>query len=120
MQAYLQFQHARRSAGARRPRNRKASYAPSREHRQEHMAWVNMIHRCYNPANKSFKYYGGRGIGVCEEWQQSFDAFLAHIGAKPGRRFTLDRIDNDGNYEPGNVRWATWYQQRHNRRDMPC
>lgn len=119
MIAYLEAQHDRRSAGAKRKRGKRAAYAPSRQHRAEHMAWVNMIHRCYNPQNKDFKYYGARGIAVCEEWQQSFDAFFAHVGPRPSNRYTLDRKDNDGNYEPGNVRWATWYQQRANRRSPP-
>jgi hypothetical protein len=117
MITYLANQHARRSAGATRPRGKRAVYAPSRDHRPEHMAWVNMIHRCHNPAHDDYRYYGARGITVCEEWQQSFMAFFAHVGPRPSNRHTLDRIDNDGNYEPGNVRWATWYQQRANRRD---
>jgi len=74
-----------------------------------------MKHRCLNPANPNWKNYGGRGIRVCDEWLASFDAFYAYVGDPP-EGMSLDRIDNDGNYEPGNVRWATMEQQLANRR----
>ena len=82
----------------------------------EHRAWRKMLNRCYDPNDKSWRDYGGRGIAVCKEWLTNFPAFLAHVGAKPSPELSLDRIDNDGNYEPGNVRWATRLEQRHNRR----
>jgi len=80
-----------------------------------------MIDRCYNAKNKAFKYYGGRGIKVCDEWlgENGFDKFYAHIGPRPiveGIKYTIDRINNDGHYEPGNVRWATYEQQANNTR----
>lgn len=74
-----------------------------------------MIQRCTNPKRAEWKYYGGRGVAVCERWK-SFENFLADMGARPGRK-SLDRIDNDGNYESGNCRWATRKEQRANRRD---
>lgn len=77
--------------------------------------WHAMRNRCQNPSNKDFKYWGARGIKVCDRWQ-TFENFLADVGLKPHPSLSLDRIDNDGNYEPGNVRWATAKQQVANRR----
>lgn len=79
-------------------------------------SWKSMKWRCTNTAPKDWKHYGGRGIGVCERWVNSFEMFLADMGERP-EGHTLDRIDNDKGYEPGNCRWATPAQQRNNRRD---
>jgi hypothetical protein len=77
--------------------------------------WATMIQRCQNPKKWAFQYYGARGITVCKRWL-AFENFLADMG-EPPPRLTLDRIDNDGHYEPQNCRWVTWKQQRHNRSD---
>lgn len=82
----------------------------------EYNAWQCLIYRCTNPASPRFSYYGGRGVTVCERWRNSFDAFLEDMGPRPSPKHSLDRIDNNGNYEPGNVRWATREQQQNNTR----
>lgn len=81
----------------------------------EYTAWANMKSRC-RPEFKERHLYFDRGIRVCREWSDSFEAFLAHIGPKPSPELSLDRIDNDRGYEPGNVRWATASEQRSNQR----
>ena len=76
-----------------------------------------MISRCANPKVKCFERYGGRGIAVCDRWRSSFENFLADMGKRPSDKHSIDRYpDNDGNYETGNVRWATAYDQNNNKR----
>ena len=80
----------------------------------EYIVWQAMIGRCSNPKNKAFRYYGGRGIVVCDRWRHDFTAFLADMGQRPSPKHSIDRINNDGNYEPGNCRWATQSEQVRN------
>jgi hypothetical protein len=75
-----------------------------------------MIRRCENPNDQAYPRYGGRGITVCPEWRADFAAFLRDVGRRPNPELSIDRIDNDRGYEPGNVRWATAKQQANNRR----
>lgn len=81
----------------------------------EYAAWRDMKARCMNPKNKNFNRYGGRGIKVYKSWINSFNAFLSHVGKKPFPKAVLDRIDNEGNYEPGNLRWVDMKTQCINR-----
>ena len=78
-----------------------------RETSSEYSAWRGMKARCSNPKHSSWRRYGGRGITVCERWANSFEAFLADMGQKPSPELALVRINKDGNFEPGNCRWAT-------------
>ena len=81
-----------------------------------YVCWKGMRRRCYDPKNKRYKDYGGRGIRVCARWSD-FANFLSDMGEKP-YGLTLERVDNDGDYEPGNCVWDTWMQQRYNQRRM--
>lgn len=83
----------------------------------EYHAWESMRTRCHAGENSvHYDRYKGRGIRVCEAWERSFVAFYEHVGPRPSPNHTLDRINNDGNYEPGNVRWATRTEQQRNTR----
>lgn len=81
----------------------------------EYRSWVGMIQRCTNPKAENYARYGGRGVTVCERWHD-FTNFLADMGPKPSPKHTIDRIDNEKGYEPGNCRWATVTEQNRNQR----
>jgi len=84
--------------------------------RSERKIWTGIIKRCTDPSNISFKNYGGRGIKICDEWKNDFIAFANYIGKKPSPKHEIDRINNNGNYEPGNIQWSTRSRNSRNRR----
>lgn len=106
------------SCGCLRRENAARVGASTRTHGQSktplYHLWHTMIARCHTPTHTAYRYYGGRGIQVCARWRESFDAFVADIGPRPVG-LEIDRIDPDGNYEPGNVRWADQQTQKMNR-----
>jgi hypothetical protein len=99
------------------------------KYNREYRIWLLMHERCFNKSHVAYKNYGARGIKVCMEWRRTkyggpygedetpaFEKFLAEIGPRPGRNYSVDRIDNYRGYEPGNVRWATDEEQAANKR----
>ena len=90
-------------------------HARNRTTSRTYSSWRNMLTRCYNKKSNNWNDYGGRGISVCQRWRDTFANFFDDLGERPVGKF-LDRINNDGNYEPGNVKWSTRKENNNNRR----
>lgn len=97
-------------------RNTKHGDAGRKGYVAEYWIWAQMRHRCRNPGYHHWQNYGGRGIRICDAWADSYDAFLSDMGRRPTPKHSIDRVDNDGDYEPGNCRWATRDEQNQNSR----
>lgn len=102
------------------PRGRTHGHCPSKNGKPSptYSSWKSMNDRCYQKHTASYPNYGGKGITVCDRWRyrDGFINFLADVGERPDRSYSLDRIDPNANYEPGNVRWATKMEQAANKR----
>lgn len=101
-----------------KPRRTNGTFLPKhgRRYTVEYRIWQDMLNRCRNVRKSNYQYYGARGIKVCERWHE-FENFYADMGERPSDEYSLDRIDNDSDYEPNNCRWATRSEQRRNKRN---
>jgi len=105
-----------RSCGCSRIGPRTHGYSSYGRKTPEYRIWLHLKQRCVNPKDAAYKSYGARGISVSLEWRSSFETFLADMGPRPGPGYSIDRIDNNGNYEKGNCQWATPREQSRNTR----
>jgi hypothetical protein len=110
---------SKKSCGClKREINGATSITHGMSHTKIYRRWRSMLARCNNPSTNGYQWYGGIGIAVCPRWANSFEDFLADVGMPPTPSHSLDRIDSAKNYEPSNVRWATWREQARHRSNV--
>lgn len=106
-----------KSCGCLQPDTARTRATKHGQHKiREYNIWSSLKQRCENENDKSYSRYGGRGISVCERWKDSFENFLEDMGVSPSNNHSVDRVDNNGNYEPINCKWSTPFEQVTNRR----
>jgi hypothetical protein len=93
------------------------NYSHGKTNSAEYQTWCKIKERCYNSNTRNYLDYGGRGIVMCEQWKNSFESFYLAMGDRPSKAHSIDRKNVDGNYEPGNCRWATDIEQARNKRN---
>jgi hypothetical protein len=109
------MEHERRDRARHKRASERHGHCPTKNPSPTYVTYASMLDRCHNQRSSRWAYYGARGVVVCARWRESFAAFLGDMGERPDGH-TLDRLDNAGNYEPGNCRWATPAEQCRNRR----
>lgn len=108
------LKHGQMSCGCYRDEQR---FTHGLSHTPEYGVWEHIVQRCTNPNNDAYKNYGGRGIQLCTEWRESFAVFFADMGKRPGPGWTIERVNNEEGYTPGNCQWILKGKQVRNRRD---
>jgi hypothetical protein len=112
----LRTKHTQSCGCLKKERISQAQKTHGKSKSPEYTVWNHMRQRCLDPSNPSFKNYGGRGITICAEWQNSFETFLGDMGERPTKAHTLERLDNNGGYSPDNCAWRTMKEQLRNTR----
>jgi hypothetical protein len=113
----LASNHTKSCGCIARPKPKNPAVRHGKSKTAEYRIWYHILTRCYNPNDISYELYGGRGIGVCPAWRESFEQFFADMGERPSKHHSIDRIDNAKDYSPNNCRWATLEQQARNKRN---